>query len=97
MERGFSASPLTYCRSSRLRMRCSGKGASSSRREAVLRNPSNDEDREGFMGRVGFDHCGSSVTVFPSNPVIRGKGLNFMGTCGMLVAENMEVSSFSPF
>ncbi|KAL6312824.1 hypothetical protein AAG906_024679 [Vitis piasezkii] len=28
--------------------------------------------------------------------VIREKWLNFVGTCGMLVAENLEVSSFSP-
>ena len=34
---------------------------------------------------------------FSSNPVIREKGLNFVGTYGMLVAENLEVSSFSPF
>ena len=48
------------------------------------------------MGHVGFDHRGSSDTVFPSSPVIRGKGLSFMGTCGMLVVENLEVSSSLP-
>ena len=58
--------------------------------------PYNNENREGFMGHVGFDHRGSSDTVFPSSPVIRGKGLSFMGTCGMLVVENLEVSSSLP-
>ena len=58
--------------------------------------PYNNENREGFMGHVGFDHRGSSDMVFPSSPVIRGKGLSFMGTCGMLVAENLEVSSSLP-
>ena len=61
-----------------------------------MSKPSNDEDREGYKGLVGFDHCGSSVTIFLSNLVIREKWLNFVGTCGMLVAENLEVSSFSP-
>ncbi|KAL6312802.1 hypothetical protein AAG906_021434 [Vitis piasezkii] len=80
MVRGFSASRLTCCRSSGFRKRCSGEGASLSRGDAVLRKPSNDEDREGYKGLVGFDHCGSSVMIFPSNPVIREKGLNFVGT-----------------
>ena len=45
---------------------------------------------------MGSDLRGSSVTVLPSNPEIRGKGLNFKGNCGMLGAENMEVNSSSP-
>ena len=96
MVRGFSVNRLTCCRSSEFRKRCSGEGASLSRGDAVLRKPSNDEDKEGYKGLMGFDHCGSSVMIFPSNLVIREKWLNFVGTCGMLVAENLEVSSFSP-
>ena len=58
-----------------------------------MRKPSNNEDKKRFLGHVGFDHRGSSNTVFPSNIIIRGKRLNFMGTCGMVVMKNMEVSS----
>ncbi|KAL6347508.1 hypothetical protein AAG906_026030 [Vitis piasezkii] len=46
-------------------------------------------------GSKGFVHRGSSVTVFPSNPVTREKGLNSVGTRGMMVVENFEVS-YSP-
>ena len=95
MERGFSACPLTCCRSSGFWKKCSGKRASSSRGDAVLRKSPNVEDRANYKGRMGFDHRGSSVTIFPSIPVIREKGLNFVGTYGMLVAENLEVSSSS--
>ena len=95
MERGFSACPLTCCRSSGFRKKCSGKRASSSRGDAVLRKSPNVEDRASYKGRMGFDHRGSLVTIFPSIPVIREKGLNFVGTYGMLVAENLEVSSSS--
>ena len=45
---------------------------------------------------MGFDLRGSSVTFLPSNPDIRGKGLNFLGNCGILVAENLEINLFSP-
>ena len=62
----------------------------------VLRNPFIDEEKEGFLGRMGSDHRGSSVMVFPSNPEIRDKGLSFMGNCGMMVVENMEVTPSSP-
>ena len=79
MVRGFSASRLTCCRSSEFRKRCSGEGASLSRGDAVLHKPSNDEDRERYKGLVGFDHCGSSVTIFPSNPVIRENGSTLWG------------------
>ena len=95
LERGFSASPLIYCQSSRIQKRCSGEGTSLSKGEVALRKPYFEEDKEGFSGRVGSDLRGSSVTVLPSNPEIRGKGLNFKGNCGMLVAENMEVNSSS--
>ena len=73
-----------------------GRGFVVKRRRGFAQ-PSNDEDGEGYKGLVGFDHCGSSITIFPSNPVIKEKGLNFVGTYGMLVAENLEVSSFLPF
>ena len=58
-----------------------------------LRKSSNVEDRIGSKGFEGFVHRGSSVTIFPSNPIIREKWLNSMGTCGMMVVENIEVSS----
>ena len=93
LEWGFSASPLNFCRSLGYRKRCSGERASSLREVEVLRKPSNNEDKKRFLGHVGFDHRGSSNTVFPSNIIIRGKRLNFMGTCGMVVMKNMEVSS----
>ena len=45
---------------------------------------------------MGSDLCGSTVIVLPSTLEIRGKGLSFMGNCGLLVAENLEVNSSSP-
>ncbi|XP_034687737.1 uncharacterized protein LOC117916043 [Vitis riparia] len=59
-----------------------------------LRNFSKGEDRAGFKGFAGFPHRGSSVAVFPSYPVTREKGFNFVGSCGMMVVENLEVSSY---
>ena len=88
MERGFRASPLFHCRSTRNRKRCSGEGASSSRGEAVLRNPHFEKDKEGLLSRVGLYLYGSFVTDLPYNLEIRGKGLNFKGNCEMLVVEN---------
>ena len=79
MERGFSVCPLTCCQLSGFQKRCSGEGASSSRGDVVLCKSSNVEDRASYKGRVGFDHRGSSVTVFPSNPVIREKGSTLWG------------------
>ena len=61
-----------------------------------MHKPYFEEDKEGFLGRVGSDLRGSSVTNLPSNPEIRGKGLSFKGNCGMLVVENMEVCQSSP-
>ena len=77
-----------------------GEGASSSRDEEAMRDlqvrkPFFEEGREGLLGRVGSDLRGSSVMLLPSNPEIRGKGLNFSVICGMLVAENLEVNSSS--
>ncbi|RVW91367.1 hypothetical protein CK203_035379 [Vitis vinifera] len=89
-ERGFSASPIIFCRSPRIRKCGSGEGASSSRGGEVVRKPFFEEDREGFLGRVGSNLRGSSVTFLPSNPEIRGKGLSFMGTFGMSIAKNLE-------
>ena len=62
----------------------------------ALNKFSSDEDREGFLGRVGFNLRGSTIIVLPSTPEIRGKRLNFMGNCGLLVAENLEVILSSP-
>ena len=45
---------------------------------------------------MGSNLSGLAVTVLPSMPEIRGKGLNFKGNCGLLVAENLEVISSSP-
>ena len=97
MERGFRASPLFYCQSARNRKRCSGEGTSSSRGKAVEHNPHFEEDKEGFLGRVGSDLRGLSVTDSPSSPGIRGKGLNFEGICETLGVENLEVCLYSPF
>ena len=95
-ERGFNASPIIFFRSPRVRKRCSGEGASLSRGEEVVRKPFFEKDRERFFGQVGSDLRGSSATFLPSNSEIRGKGLSFMGNCGMSVAENLEVNSLSP-
>ena len=59
-----------------------------------LPNFSKGEDRAGFKGFAGFPHRGSSVAVFPSYPVTREKGLNSVGSCGMMGVENLEVSSY---
>ena len=58
-----------------------------------LRKFSKDEDRVDSKGFKGFVHRGSSVMVFPTSPVTREKGFNFVGTCEMRVVENFEVSS----
>ena len=49
-ERGFSVSPIFFCRSPRIRKWCSGEGASLSRGEEVVRKHFFEEDREGFLG-----------------------------------------------
>ena len=84
-DRGSNASPLFSRRFPRFRKNCLGKGASSSKNEVALNKFSSDEDREGFLGRVGSDLRGSTVMVLLSTPKIRGKGLNFMGNCELLV------------
>ena len=61
-----------------------------------MRDPHFEEDKEGFLGRVGSDLRGLSVTDSPSSPGIRGKGLNFEGICETLGVENLEVCLFSP-
>ncbi|KAJ9685132.1 hypothetical protein PVL29_017244 [Vitis rotundifolia] len=96
-ERGSSASPLFSRRYPRLRMNRLGERASTSKNEAALHNLHSDENKEGFLGRVGSDPRGSAVMVLPSTPIIRGKGLRFMGNCGLLVAENLEVTPSSSF
>ena len=73
--------------------RSSLKASILSKGKEKLRKSSNVEDRVGSKGFEGFVHRGSSVTVFPSNPIIKEKGLNSVGTCGMMVVENIEVSS----
>ncbi|KAJ9678125.1 hypothetical protein PVL29_022886 [Vitis rotundifolia] len=95
-ERGSSASPLTSRRLPRFPKRCLGEGASSSRDEVALSKFFFDKDREGLLGQARYDLRGSAVMVLPSTPEIRGKGLSFMGNCGLLVAENLEVISSSP-
>ncbi|RVW89628.1 hypothetical protein CK203_036367 [Vitis vinifera] len=110
LERRFSASPLTFSRSSGFRKSCSGERASSrrgdmdnqqrsslkasrhSKGKEKLHKSSNVEDRAVSEGFGGFVHRDSSVMVFPSNPVIREKGLNSVGTCGMMVVENIELA-----
>ncbi|RVW77863.1 hypothetical protein CK203_054361 [Vitis vinifera] len=53
LERGFSASLLIFCQSSRMRKRCLGEGASSSRGEVALRKPSFDETKKDFWAKWG--------------------------------------------
>ena len=91
-KRRLSANPLFSRRFPRLRKKNLGEGASSSRNEADLNNFSSDEDMEGFLGRVGSDPRGSAVMVMPSMPETRGKGPSLLGNCGLMVAENLEVS-----
>ena len=43
---------------------------------------------------MGFPHHGSLDAVFPSYPITREKGLNSVGSCGMMVVENLEVFSY---
>ena len=96
-KRGFSASPLFSCQFPRFRKKSLGEGASSLRNEADLNNFSSDEDMEGFSGLVGSDPHGLAVMVLPSSPETRGKGPSFLGNCGLMVAENLEVISSSHF
>ena len=65
--------------------------------KAALLNFYSDEYKEGFLGRVGSDPRGATVMVLPSAPKIRGKGLRFLGNCGLLAAENLEVTPSSTF
>ncbi|RVW53163.1 Transposon TX1 uncharacterized 149 kDa protein [Vitis vinifera] len=73
-----------------------GKG-STSQNKAALQNFYSDEYKEGFLGLVGSDPRGPTVMVLPSTPKIRGKGLRFLGNCGLLAAENLEVTPSSTF
>ncbi|KAL6340733.1 hypothetical protein AAG906_021271 [Vitis piasezkii] len=64
--------------------------------------------RQGFRSRsepLTHEKPSSNCEAPPKEDAFKGehrwyedskKGLNFVGTCGMLVAENLEVSSFSP-
>ncbi|KAL6331334.1 hypothetical protein AAG906_011271 [Vitis piasezkii] len=83
-ERGFSASPLFSRRYSRIWKHRIGERASTSKNEAALHNFYSDEYKEGFLGRVGSDPRGATVMVLPSTPKTRGKGLRFLGNCGLL-------------
>ncbi|KAL6316269.1 hypothetical protein AAG906_017899 [Vitis piasezkii] len=53
LERGFSASPLIFCQSSRIRKRCSGERASSSRGEVALHKPSSMKTEKDFWAEWG--------------------------------------------
>ena len=94
---GASASPIFFSRLTRNRKWGSEEGALSASGEEAARKSLFEEDREGFLGCVGFDLRGPSITYLPSSPEIRGKGLNFLGNCGLSVGENVEsASSQSP-
>ena len=62
-----------------------------SRGEVDPRNPYFEEDKEGFLGRMGSDLSGSAVIDLPYSSEIRGKGLIFEGICEIPGVENMEV------
>ena len=96
-ERGFSANPLFSRRYPKIWKHRFGERASTSKNEAALHNFYSDEYKEGFLGRVGPDPRGATVMMLPSTPKIRGKGLRFLGNCGLLAAENLEVTSSSTF
>ena len=107
MERRFSASPRSsgFWKScsgkgasltrgaANNQQRSSLKPSIHSKGKEKLRKSSNVEDKVGFKGFEGFINRGSSVMVFPYSLVTREKGLNSVGTCGMMVVENIEVSS----
>ena len=107
MERRFSASPqsLGFRKSCSGEGASSTRGAADNQQRSSLkasihskgkeklRKSSNVEDKVGSKGFEGFIHRGSSVMVFPYSPVTIEKGLNSVGTCGMMVVENIEVSS----
>ncbi|KAJ9672084.1 hypothetical protein PVL29_025649 [Vitis rotundifolia] len=69
----------------------SGEGTSSSSGAAFLRNQRFEEDKEGFIGRVGSDLRGFTVTGSLSSLEIKGKGLVFEGICEFPGRENSEV------
>ncbi|KAJ9678119.1 hypothetical protein PVL29_022880 [Vitis rotundifolia] len=83
--RGPRASPHFSHRFPRLREFRLGEGASTSRNKVAMN-----------IFSSGSDLRGSVVLVLPSTPKIRGKGLRFLGNCGLSVAENLEVIPSSP-
>lgn len=106
LDQCFSVSPS---RSSRFRKRYSEEGTSPTRENAdqrpllrvpfltkgkeKMRNFSKGKNGAGIKDFVGCPHRRSSITVFPSYPVTRRKGLNSVGYYGMTVVENFKVSS----
>ena len=64
LERGFKASPLFHYQLLWNRKWCLGEGTSSLGGETALCNPHFEEDKEGFLGRVGFNLRGSSIIEF---------------------------------
>ena len=73
MERGIREGHLFRCLLSRNSKRCSREETSTSSGEVDPRNSHFEEDKEGFLGRVGSDLRGSSVIDLPSSSEIRGK------------------------
>ncbi|KAJ9700869.1 hypothetical protein PVL29_006278 [Vitis rotundifolia] len=94
--RGPRASPHFSRRFPRLREFRLGEGASTSRNKVATNIFSSVEGKEGLLGREGSDLRGSAVLVLPSMPKIRGKGLRFLGNCGLSIAKNLEVIPSSP-
>ena len=66
MEQGIRESSLFRCLLSRNSKQCSREETSTSSEETDLRNSHFEEDKEGFLGRVGSNLRGSSVTDLPS-------------------------------
>ena len=66
MEQGIRESSLFRCLLSRNSKQCSREETSTSSEETDLRNSHFEEDKEGFLGRVGSNIRGSSVTDLPS-------------------------------
>ena len=73
--------------------RFSLKASIHSKRKAKLCKFSNVVDRANSEGFEGSAHRGYSILVYPSSPITREKGLTSVGTSGLMVVENNEVSS----
>lgn len=85
-------SPIFRCLLPRKCNSWSKEESSTSSGEMDPRKSQIEDDKEGFTGRAGYDPCGSSVTVSPSIPRTRGKGIILGENCEIPGVENLEES-----